>query len=458
MKYWIHTFLIFYSLMTLCQLQPFLNERDQLVNQWVEFKQGEVMGVIEDEHGKPMIAQLRFFDPDGAIVKRIQSNEEGSFEAVLDEGRYTLEISKGYEYEIKQLPIEVQNENPLTLTSISLARIMDWGAKQYISGDFHQHSQFSPDGRNTISEVFDANRANGLNSGALTDHNTVSGNDEWVTLAKDSNFIAIPSQEITTKQGHYVALNTTELLDITALETKNDVEKMISMIHEQGGLVQINHPGRQFLNWEQAALFDAIEIWNGRAMPPLSDQSGVETSFSYNEISKKKWFDLLSSGVKITALGNSDNHDISGGSMGTSISENKTFNEWMADGWYNGNPRNYIKVEEQSITGILDGIKQGHVFITNGPLMDITMNNVSFGDTLENVVDAEISYLIASNHGNLQQLNIIADGKVIEEIPLAANVPTIGTVTLNLSPYHWVVFEVTSESFEYAISNPIYLK
>ena len=143
---------------------------------------------------------------------------------------------------------------------------------------------------------------------------------------------------------------------------------------------------------------------------------------------------------------------------GTSISENKTFNEWMADGWYNGNPRNYIKVEEQSITGILDGIKQGHVFITNGPLMDITMNNVSFGDTLENVVDAEISYLIASNHGNLQQLNIIADGKVIEEIPLAANVPTIGTVTLNLSPYHWVVFEVTSESFEYAISNPIYLK
>ena len=53
-----------------------------------------------------MIAQLRFFDPDGAIVKRIQSNEEGSFEAVLDEGRYTLEISKGYEYEIKQLPMK----------------------------------------------------------------------------------------------------------------------------------------------------------------------------------------------------------------------------------------------------------------------------------------------------------------------------------------------------------------
>ena len=71
MKYWIHTFLIFYSLLTLCQLQPFLNERDQLVNQWVEFKQGEVMGVIEDEHGKPMIAQLRFFDPDGAIVKEV---------------------------------------------------------------------------------------------------------------------------------------------------------------------------------------------------------------------------------------------------------------------------------------------------------------------------------------------------------------------------------------------------
>ncbi|MDO5793788.1 MAG: CehA/McbA family metallohydrolase [Turicibacter sp.] len=458
MKYWVHTFLILYSLLAMYQIKPFLDESEQLVNQWIDIEQGEVTGVTQDDKGKPIIAQLRFFDVDGALVKRIQTDEEGAFKTLLDEGRYTLEVSKGYEYEIKQLAIEVQKESPLTLESISLARVMDWTAKQYISGDFHQHSQFSDDAMNTISEILKANQANGLNCGALADHNSVSGNDEWMTLAKDSKFIAIPSQEITTKQGHYLALNTTNLIDLTDLKTEDDVKKMISNIHEQGGLAQINHPGRNFSYWEQASLFDAIEIWNGQAMPPISDQTGIESSFSYNKISKEKWFELLSSGVKITALGNSDNHDISGGSTIAPISENETFNEWIADGLYNGNPRNYIRVDEVTIEGILEGIKGGHVFITNGPLMDVTINEVSFGDTLEGVTEAEISYIVASNHGELEELNIIADGDVIEKIPLASDVPTIGTLTLNLSDYHWVVFEVISKSFEYAISNPIYLK
>ena len=458
MKYWVHTFLILYSLLAMYQIKPFLDESEQLVNQWIDIEQGEVTGVTQDDKEKPIIAQLRFFDADGALVKRIQTDEEGAFKTLLDEGRYTLEVSKGYEYEIKQLAIEVQKESPLTLESISLARVMDWTAKQYISGDFHQHSQFSDDAMNTISEILKANQANGLNCGALADHNSVSGNDEWMTLAKDSKFIAIPSQEITTKQGHYLALNTTNLIDLTDLKTEDDVKKMISSIHEQGGLAQINHPGRHFSYWEQASLFDAIEIWNGHAMPPISDQTGIESSFSYNKISKEKWFELLSSGVKITALGNSDNHDISGGSTIAPISENETFNEWIADGLYNGNPRNYIRVDEVTIEGILEGIKGGHVFITNGPLMDVTINEVSFGDTLEGVTEAEISYIVASNHGELEELNIIADGDVIEKVPLASDVPTIGTLTLNLSDYHWVVFEVISKSFEYAISNPIYLK
>ena len=94
------------------------------------------------EDGKPVIAQLRFFDSDGALIKRIQTDIDGNFEILLDEGHYNLEVSKGYEYEMKQLPIEVKKENPLNLKSISLTRLMDWTAKSYLCGDLHQHSQF----------------------------------------------------------------------------------------------------------------------------------------------------------------------------------------------------------------------------------------------------------------------------------------------------------------------------
>ena len=41
-----------------------------------------------------------------------------------------------------------------------------------------------------------------------------------------------------------------------------------------------------------------------------------------------------------------------------------------------------------------------------------------------NTNEVEISYLIASNQGSLESLNVIADGQVIETIPLAEDVPT----------------------------------
>ena len=90
--------------------------------------------------------------------------------------------------------------------------------------------------------------------------------------------------------------------------------------------------------------------------------------------------------------------------------------------------------------------------------MDVTLNEATFGDRVVSTNEAEISYLIASNQGSLESLNVIADGQVIETIPLAEDVPTLGTINLNLSNYQWVVFEVISKSYEYAISNPIYLK
>lgn len=175
MRRWIHSLMILYSILGLCQLQPLIQESEQLASQWVEIVQGEVKGSIVGEDGKPVIAQLRFFDSDGALIKRIQTDIDGNFEILLDEGHYNLEVSKGYEYEMKQVPIEVKKENPLNLKSISLTRLMDWTAKSYLCGDLHQHSQFSDDGLNTVEEVLIANLANGLDFGAIADHNTVDG-------------------------------------------------------------------------------------------------------------------------------------------------------------------------------------------------------------------------------------------------------------------------------------------
>ena len=80
MRRWIHSLMILYSILGLCQLQPLIQESEQLASQWVEIVQGEVKGSSVGEDGKPVIAQLRFFDSDGALIKRIQTDIDGNFE------------------------------------------------------------------------------------------------------------------------------------------------------------------------------------------------------------------------------------------------------------------------------------------------------------------------------------------------------------------------------------------
>ncbi|MDE5977804.1 MAG: CehA/McbA family metallohydrolase, partial [Turicibacter sp.] len=286
---------------------------------------------------------------------------------------------------------------------------------------------------------------------------TVVGNDEWVTSAQKLGYLAIPAQEVVTNEGHYLAINTTEMIDSSTLYSEEGINHFIEEVHHQKGLVQINHPSKDFPFWSMASEFDAIEIWNGQAMPPINDLPDQYAQWMINQKAKEKWFDLLSEGVKITALGNSDVYELRSQILKESASDEELFNEWVSQGLRVGSPRNYVKIDKLSVDGILKGIKEGHVFITNGPLMDITLNDVTFGDELEEVSEVEVSYLIASNHQNLDCLNIIADGEVIESVALAEDAPTLGTLTINLSNYHWVLFEVRTTSYEYAISNPIYL-
>lgn len=193
-------------------------------------------------------------------------------------------------------------------------------------------------------------------------------------------------------------------------------------------------------------------------MPPIRSLEGLEKKMTANVLRREKWFELLNQGMKITAVANSNNYDINGALIGEGITKNEHYNRWLADGGSVGEPRNYIKADELTVAGILKGIKEGHVFMTNGPLMDITINDKTFGDEISGVTDAEIAYLVTSNQSELMQLNIIADGEIIQEVPLAKNVPNLGTLNLNLSDYQWVAFEVLTTSYEYALSNPIYLK
>lgn len=135
--------------------------------------------------------------------------------------------------------------------------------------DFHCHSRFSADGVSEPEEMVRVAKRKGLNGFALTDHNTSAGIDYFEQIGlirKDGlavdNLLIIPGQEITTKEGHLLALGIKlpDLKGIPALDA-------IALIHSMGGLAIAPHPFDYFRAGIRKRVLDqlpldGIEVFN----------------------------------------------------------------------------------------------------------------------------------------------------------------------------------------------------
>ncbi|HPM62477.1 MAG TPA: PHP domain-containing protein, partial [Methanoregulaceae archaeon] len=77
-----------------------------------------------------------------------------------------------------------------------------------LSCDLHVHTIFSRDGESTPLEIIRRAEAVGLDAIAITDHDTVEG--AIAALSIPTSLVIIPGIEISTRQGHLIALGVTE--------------------------------------------------------------------------------------------------------------------------------------------------------------------------------------------------------------------------------------------------------
>jgi predicted metal-dependent phosphoesterase TrpH len=131
-----------------------------------------------------------------------------------------------------------------------------------IRADLHVHTTYSADSLITPKDLVHYAKLRGLNAIAVTDHNTLEG---AYKIAKQTDFLIIPGMEVSSADGHIVALNVKELIprDLTAIET-------VKRIHQTGGIAIACHPFVLFKGCLKDAVtsdFDAIETINSRASP-----------------------------------------------------------------------------------------------------------------------------------------------------------------------------------------------
>lgn len=143
-----------------------------------------------------------------------------------------------------------------------------------LKGDFHVHSQFSPDSRASIQSILDKCLEVGINCIAITDHNTIEG---ALVMSKLAPFKVIIGEEIRTSQGEIIGLFLKKPITqgLSAIDT-------VKHIKAQGGLVSLPHPFDTFRGpilstnvlSEILPQTDIIEAFNARAaLQSFNDQA-----------------------------------------------------------------------------------------------------------------------------------------------------------------------------------------
>jgi predicted metal-dependent phosphoesterase TrpH len=131
-----------------------------------------------------------------------------------------------------------------------------------INADLHVHTTYSSDSLITSKDLVYFAKKRGLDAVAVTDHNQLEG---AYRIAKETDFLIIPGMEVSSVDGHIVALNVKELI-AKGLSAPETVER----IHKAGGVAVACHPYVYFkgcLKENVCGTFDAIEVINARAFP-----------------------------------------------------------------------------------------------------------------------------------------------------------------------------------------------
>ena len=338
---------------------------------------------------------------------------------------------------------------------------------RWYRGDLHMHTAnsdgncASQSGKRVPCPLFltaQAAASRGLDFIAITDHNTESHYASMRELQPwFDRLLLIPGREITTFWGHFNVFGITDYVDYRAVaHDGRDVNAIVREVRDRGGIASVNHadaPGGEVCMgcaWEPPEPVD------------MSLFTGVEAINGANLLSSADFWDRqLAKGLKLTAIGGSDNHNALIPEGGPSAI---------------GRPTTVVEASELSVPAILEGIRRGRVFVdltsSHDKVIDLEARDTaiagsdhgkwtSMGDTLNAASGDSISFRIHLSACQHSQVHLLLDGR--ESPGLLPQAAPLGNESLGFSwtsdgRYHWLRCEVRDEKGSLMLlSNPIYI-
>ena len=359
-------------------------------------------------------------------------------------------VTSRYRAVVRLTPDTAPDATPLSVPAAAAGTGPRW-----FMGDFHTHTMHSDgfgcaDGAGNQGPcpsylIADAAVRRGLDFVAITDHNTTSHHAGLVELQmRHERLLLVRGQEVTSFYGHANVFGTSRMVDFrigdngrTAADVQDDVARL-------GGLLVINHPGRETgerctgCGWNAPntdyGRLEVMEVVNGRIVAGPTAGEPV-------------WHARLNEGHRITGIGGSDDHGAStrpGSAVGT--------------------PTTVVFADALTEPALLAAVRAGRVFIkTRGPDgPDIRFTAPGVGASMGDIVSLDgptlVTFQVQVDGGRGQQLDVIRNGTIeggAARPPLSSNAVTL-EIPVEVRPGDWVRVNLRDQTGVTVIANPIY--
>ena len=270
-------------------------------------------------------------------------------------------------------------------------------APGWYRGDLHAHSTHSDAGW-TVADLVAFARTRQLDFVTLSDHNTTSGLNELAAACSD-DLLGLPAQELTTFQGHALALGLSDWIDWRTGSGRRSMAEIVPDVENRGGLFVIAHPRSvgdpicTGCDWTHADVQPGpvrrVEVWNGEWPGESQNEEGLGLAF-----------DWLNAGHRLVLTAGTDHHG------------HRVADELLGF--------NVVWAGARTASEILAGIRKGHLYLSSGPALEfeavVGETRLPMGDSLAAPAGSLIQWVARWRQSPTDaRVQLIVDGVVVGE-------------------------------------------
>lgn len=334
----------------------------------------------------------------------------GDLDLTVPVGEYEIHVLRGPEHHLDLINVTLSADGKVQEFNSAISRWVDARKEGWYSGENHIHANYgygqwynTPRSMLDMCEAEDLHVANlvvaNSDSDAIFDREFFSGGPD--PLSTDQTVLWWNEEFRSTIWGHMTLFHLKQLVEPIMTGFRNTTNPwdiptnadILQRTRMQRGSAGYTHPTNNREDaYDQPYSAKGLPVDAALGLVDCADFMGVvyDQALDY-------WYKLLNAGFRLPA------------SAGTDCFLNRV--SMSPPGW----ARAYVHLPDGfTYEGWVDGLKKGRSFVSNGPMLDFSVNDKSAGDTikLEGAGKLNVVGRVRSAHP-LEKLELIYNGKVV---------------------------------------------